>query len=52
MQTEITRDRRPHRLHGWRLKTWSLWTKPHNAYVILLTAAVMVQARVWRLRAN
>ena len=39
------------RLRRWRVNAWELWTKPHNAVMILLATAVMVQSRAWKIRA-
>lgn len=38
------------RLSSLRLQTWKLFTVPHNVMVFLLTTAILVQSRVWRLR--
>jgi hypothetical protein len=34
----------------WWLSAWNVWTAPHNAAVVLLTALIMIQSRAWRIR--
>jgi len=40
------------RLNSLRLGAWKLLTVPHNAMVVLLTTAILVQSRVWDIREN
>jgi hypothetical protein len=32
------------------LTTWNVWTTPHNMFVVLVTAFILIQARAWRIR--
>ncbi len=40
------------RLQAWRLAAWRLWTTPHNAAMVLLTAVVLVQSKAWKIRGD
>jgi len=50
MKTTMTNAPLANRLSSLRLNAWNLWTKPHNAMMILLASAVLLQSKAWKIR--